>query len=107
MNFFLQDKWTIKNLTLNLGVRWQYVSPRAEKFNRQAGLDIDHPFNVTTTTGTGAYNGTVAAFNYVFTGKGTGSSYLEPAHKKNFEPRVGFAWTPRSNTVVRAGFGIH
>jgi hypothetical protein len=110
---YLQDDIKASsNLTLNLGVRWQYVSPRTEKYNRQATLDIDHPFQVSTTTATGAYNGTVEAFNYIFTGAGTGSDYLEPTHKKNFEPRVGFAWTPHSrwtrknSFVIRGGYGI-
>jgi hypothetical protein len=110
---YFQDDWKVKsNLTLNLGVRWQYVSPRAEKYNRQATLDIDHPFTTPVTTATGAPNGTVLAFNYIFTGKGTGSDYLEPTHKKNFEPRVGFAWTPKapwsrkSGFVIRGGYGI-
>jgi hypothetical protein len=110
---YVQDDWKVlSNLTLNIGVRWQYVSPRAEKYNRQATLDIDHPFQVSTTTASGAYNGTVEAFNYIFTGKGTGSDYLEPTHKKNFEPRFGFAWTPdtpwakRGNFVIRGGYGI-
>jgi hypothetical protein len=110
---YLQDDWKVlPNLTLNIGVRWQYLSPRGEKYNRQATLDVNDPFNVNLTTATGAPNGTAVAFNYLFTGKGTGSDYLEPTHKKNFEPRIGFAWTPetpwakRGNFVVRGGYGI-
>jgi len=110
--YFQDDMKLSSNLTLNIGVRWQYVSPRSEKYNRQASLDIEHPFQVQTTTATGAPNGTVAAFNYIFTGAGTGSQYLEPTHKKNFEPRFGFAWTPkvpwstRNGFVIRGGYGI-
>jgi len=110
---YFQDDWKVRsNVTLNLGVRWQYVSPRAEKYNRQASLDVDHPFTVNSTTAAGAYNGTVAAFNYLFTGAGTGSDYLEPTHKKNFEPRIGFAWMPHTRwskkrgLVIRGGYGI-
>jgi hypothetical protein len=110
---YFQDDWKVKsNFTLNLGVRWQYVSPRSEKYNRQAGLDIDHPFQVSTNNSAGAYNGTVEAFNYLFTGSGTGSIYLEPTHKRNFEPRIGFAWTPHTGWnshgrfVIRGGYGI-
>ncbi len=110
--YFQDDYKVSSNLTLNIGIRWQYVSPRSEKYNRQASLDIDHPFQVNTTTATGAFNGTVSAFNYVFTGTGTGSKYLEPPHEKNFEPRIGFAWTPdtpwthKNSFVIRGGYGI-
>jgi hypothetical protein len=110
---YVQDDWKVtSNLTLNMGLRWQYISPRAEKYNREATLDVNHPFTTNVTTASGAPNGTVVAFNYLFTGKGLGSDYLEPTHKKNFEPRFGFAWTPttpwskRGNFVVRGGYGI-
>jgi hypothetical protein len=110
---YVQDDMKVKpNFTLNLGVRWQYVSPRSEKYNRQATMDIDHPFQTAVTNASGAYNGTVEAFNYIFTGKGTGSDYLEPTHKKNFEPRIGFAWNPntpwskKGGFVIRGGYGI-
>ena len=110
---YFQDDWKAKsNLTLNMGLRWQYISPRAEKYNRQASLDVNDPFTVNLTTASGAPNGTTVGFNYLFTGKGLGSEYLEPTHKKNFEPRFGFAWTPdtpwskRGNFVVRGGYGI-
>jgi hypothetical protein len=105
---FFQDDFKVRpSLTLNLGVRWQYVSPRAEKYNRQASLDLKHPMLVQNANGSTSY-----AFNYVFSGDASGSRYLEPTHKLNFEPRFGFAWTPhvrwnkRNSFVVRGGYGI-
>lgn len=105
---FVQDDVKLTpNLTLNLGVRWQYNSPRAEKNNRQASIDLDHPVPLTNAAG----QVTAYTFNYVFTGF-SGSRYLEPAHRRNFEPRFGFAWTPnvllagRKRLVLRGGYGI-
>ena len=105
---FFQDDFRLKrNLTLNLGVRWQYNSPRAEKFHRQATVDLDHPVELQNARGElSAYT-----FNYVYTGFGR-SRYLEPVHKRTFEPRFGFAWQPgyewakRRGVVLRGGYGI-
>lgn len=106
--FFQDDFKVLPSLTLNMGVRWQYLSPRAEKYNRQASLDVNHPIPVPNASG----QTTSFAFNYVFSGAASGSRYLEPTHKLNFEPRFGFAWTPRTRWslrnrfVVRGGYGI-
>jgi hypothetical protein len=103
---YVQDDIKVRNnFTLNLGLRWQYNSPRSEKFNRQATLDIDHPVPFNNANGSlGGYT-----FNYLYAGYGGRSIYLEPPHKRDFEPRFGFAWSPRlwSRTmVVRGGYGI-
>lgn len=105
---YLQDDFkALSNLTLNMGVRWQYNSPRAEKYNRQASIDFANP--VPLNDAQGRLNG--YTLNYVYAGAG-GSRYLEPVHKKNIEPRFGFAWTPkvpwsqRNLFVVRGGYGI-
>ena len=105
---FVQDDFKVTSaLTLNLGLRWQYTSPRAEKDNRQASIDIDHPVALTDAQG----RNTGYTLNYQFAGAG-GSRYLEPVHKAGFEPRFGFAWSPRFGGsgaqvfVVRGGYGI-
>ncbi|MGH9719865.1 MAG: carboxypeptidase regulatory-like domain-containing protein [Bryobacteraceae bacterium] len=106
---YFQDDWRVRrNLTLNLGVRWQYNSPRSEKFNRQASADVFNPVEILRP------NGDLQAltFNYLFSGYGGRSIYLEPVHKRNFEPRFGFAWAPRlgflrdRKMVIRGGYGI-
>ena len=106
---FFQDDYKVRsNLTINLGVRYQYNSPRGEKFNRQATIDIDHPVDITNTTG----QVRTITFNYLYSGFGGRSIYLEPAHKMNFEPRFGFAWSPKPgllrarHVVVRGGYGV-
>jgi hypothetical protein len=91
---YVQDNWRIRtDLTLNLGLRWQYNSPWSEVFNRQANF--------------GAISGTE-----YFAGK-SGCAYsncnaLYNNYWKDWEPRIGFAWTPsfNKNTVVRGAYTI-
>ncbi|MBO0721157.1 MAG: TonB-dependent receptor [Blastocatellia bacterium] len=91
VGFFFQDDYKIRNnLTLNLGVRWEYTSPVVEVDDRQANFDI--------TTGKELFAGV----------DGNSRALYKPFHK-GFEPRIGFAWTParfENRFVVRAGYGI-
>jgi len=106
---YFQDDYRVRrDLTLNLGVRWQFNSPRIEKFNRQAAFDYDNPIPIENNAGEVSRY----AFNYLYSGIGGRSRYLEQPHYKNFEPRFGFAWQPpagflkRRSFVVRGGYGI-
>jgi outer membrane receptor protein involved in Fe transport len=82
-NFYAEDNWKIRpNLTLNLGVRYEYVqAPREVEERIRYGFDAD---------------------------------------KNNFQPRIGFAYSPRfeggwlgwltggpSNASIRGGYGIY
>jgi len=106
---YFQDDFKMRpSLILNLGIRWQYNSPRAEKWNRQASIDLDSRVDLRDAAGRKIGE----TLNYVYSGLNGASRYLEPAHRNNFEPRFGFAWTPRfhwnrrSAMVVRGGYGI-
>jgi hypothetical protein len=91
IGIFFQDDFKVKpNLTLNLGMRWEYTSPLVEKNDRQVNFDIV----------TGAQ---------LFAGKDGNSRALYEPYYKGFEPRVGFAWSPKflnGKGVLRAGYGI-
>lgn len=100
-------------LTLNVGLRYQYQSPRWEKFNRQGQLNMDrlelNPFVYLPGTSTPA-GYTAPVFEYAgFNGR---SRYVVPPQKTVFEPRFGFAWTPgfdwnsARKFVIRGGYGI-
>jgi hypothetical protein len=103
-DLFAQDEWKVRgNLTLNLGVRYEYVSPLTEINNRIANLDLSPgvltqtpPLGVTPIQPgeAGPYSGAVPA------------SLVRP-DRNNFAPRIGFAWKPFSKTVVRGGYGIN
>jgi len=94
-----QDEWKMRgNLTLNLGVRYEYVSPMTETNNRIVNLELSPgvltqtpPFSVTPVQ-----PGT----------SGLPDSLVRP-DRKGFAPRIGFAWKPLPNTVVRGGYGIN
>jgi hypothetical protein len=99
---YVQHDWRVRrNLTLNIGLRYQFQSPRWEKFNRQGSSNIDrlepNPF---------VNNLPAPVFEYA--GAGDRSRYITPAIKDVFEPRFGFAWTPfqNQNFVIRGGYGM-
>ncbi|MGA8149692.1 MAG: TonB-dependent receptor [Terriglobales bacterium] len=104
-DLYAQDEWKVRgNLTLNLGVRYEYVSPYSETDNRIVNLDLS-PGVLSLTGGTPA----VAVVLPGQTGPyhGTFPSTLVRPDRNNFAPRLGFAWKPFSKTVVRGGYGIN
>ncbi len=92
-DLFAQDDWRIlPKLSLNLGFRYEYNGPYTEAHNRIANLDVANGF-------TGA--------SVVLPGQsGFPSSLLHP-DRNDFAPRIGIAWRPLKNTVVRTGYGIN
>lgn len=99
MNYsgFVNDDFRARpNLTLTLGLRYEYYSPLAEKFGHLSNLDIAPDF-------TGASRVTPAVpglYSGLFP-----SSLIEP-DRNNFAPRLGLAWKPgrRAKLQVRAGY---
>jgi hypothetical protein len=99
---FIQDDWRINSkLTLNIGLRWEYESPMSERYNRQnAGFDLNatNPLQ-SQVTGLNLKGGLLF----------TDSSHRLPFAKdlNNWGPRVGAAYRPFKNTVIRGGFGTN
>ncbi|MGH9844953.1 MAG: TonB-dependent receptor domain-containing protein [Blastocatellia bacterium] len=91
-SLFAQDDWKLRpNLTLNLGLRWEYFAPLKEKFGNLGTLIL------------GAGQNALTGARFV-----TGEALHEP-DRNNFGPQTGFAWSParfRNKAVLRGGFGI-
>jgi hypothetical protein len=101
-NIYGQDDWKIlPNLTLNLGLRWEYASPYADLYNRISNFDPASQTVFTTTPGATAGNGiTPVSFGGTY-----GKTLVNPDYD-DFGPRVGFAYAVTSKTALRGGFGI-
>ncbi len=89
--FYFQDDWRVTNsLTLNLGLRWEYHTPLVEVANRQANF--------------GLFTGVQQ-----IAGQNGNSRALYNPYKKDFQPRIGFAYTPDilgKKMVVRGAYTI-
>lgn len=90
---FFQDDWKFRpNLTINLGLRWDYDAPPTDA-NGQLANVIPGPSPVA------GLEDAIATNPY----------QMYNADYDNFGPRIGFAWSPtrfRSKAVLRGGFGI-
>jgi trimeric autotransporter adhesin len=102
---YTQDEWRLRsNLTLNLGVRYEYVSPLTEINNLIANLDLS-PGVLNPALGTPAVVEVLPGQTGPFSGK-LPASLVRP-DRNDFAPRLGFAWKPLSKTVIRGGYGIN
>ncbi|HKD90834.1 MAG TPA: hypothetical protein VKB56_02990 [Terriglobales bacterium] len=91
-----EDKWRIRpNLTLNYGVKWEYLSPYKEINGLQLSPVWQDPNNPVATL---LNPNTTINFN----------NSLYHTDWNNFGPVVGVAWDPFKDgkTVVRAGYTI-
>jgi hypothetical protein len=108
MGAYFQNDWKVTStLTLNLGLRWQYQSPRWEKNNLQGQLNLSrlepNPFVL------GTDGQPLQAPVFEFAGVDGRSRFLVDQQWFDFEPRFGFAWAPQrfgGKMVVRGGYGI-
>ena len=112
---FVQNDWKIRpNLTLNLGLRYSLQLPRTEKYDHQGAFrpDLAQSYNLPTplTLTDGEVIKSVLVPPFAFAGKGGASRYLYPADYTDFEPRFGFAYSPRflhdRHITLRGGYGL-
>jgi hypothetical protein len=104
---YFQDEWKVNpNLTLNLGLRWEYYGVANEADNATTVFDLNQFHGV--CLGSGSTNGPFPT--PINTPACPRNPALYNSDYKNFDPRVSLAWAPASlngKTVIRAGFGIY
>jgi hypothetical protein len=90
-NFFIQDEWKVRrNITFNLGIRWEVNTPPSE-----AGGRVYVPDKI--------IDGSQGPVTFVHA-----DHWFNNFNYGAFAPRVGIAWSPGSSgkMVIRAGYGI-
>ena len=92
-SFFVQDDWkATDNLTVNLGLRYDFMTPAYEADNRMANFDP-------------AANGGAGALVFASDGSLEDRALVKP-DKNNFAPRVGAVYKLGDRTILRGGYGM-
>jgi hypothetical protein len=93
--FFAQDDFKVTpHITLNLGLRYQVQGGWYELHNRVGDFDPTIVNPLTNTPGAMWFSP-------------SGRSGIESTVSNIFLPRIGAAWSPKNNWVIRGGFGIY
>ncbi len=87
--FYFQDDFRVSSrLTLNLGLRWEFATPRWERDNVLSNFDPSTNTILMAKSG-GIYDRTLVNPDY-----------------KDWAPRIGLAYSLNPKTVIRSGYGI-
>jgi hypothetical protein len=114
---FFTDSWQVrKNLTLNVGLRWEKYGPGYEMHGMgtvakggQAGIFGISGRDFSALWNPGASGGSLTEVELVGKHSPNPDKPMYPADWNNFGPSVGFSWNVpwfARQTVVRSGYGI-
>ncbi len=97
-SLYAQDDWRVaSSFTLNFGLRYEFLAPFHEKYDRLSNLDVEQGFTGVSPV----FPGTSGPYTGAFP-----TGLIEP-DRNNLAPRLGLAWKPfaKHTTLVRAGYG--
>jgi hypothetical protein len=98
---YAQDDWRMNSrLTLNLGIRYDFETPRTERYNRMNYFDpeVRSPLADRVSQYPNLRGG------LVFVGEGDQNRWQFEPDRNNVSPRVGGAFELNDKTVLRAGY---
>ncbi|MBK5293230.1 MAG: hypothetical protein JJE04_16345, partial [Acidobacteriia bacterium] len=100
---FFQDDWKIRqNVTINVGLRWDYEAPITERYDRQVrGFAFGQTNPLQSQVQGLTLNG-----GFIYAGNSGADRLAFNRDLNNFQPRIGVAWHVRPKMVVRGGYGL-
>ena len=102
---FIDDNWQVSSrLTLQMGLRWEYLGPWHEKNNQEGSFDPVSGkigFHVVPT------NLPASLVPLIINQDNFFPSGILKKDLNNFGPRVGVVYSANDATVVRSGFGVY
>jgi hypothetical protein len=119
--YYFTDTWRMReNMTLDLGIRYEHIPPWRDQSGtlvntflpyRDTGMPVAdlsrHPVLVRIGEGDFYEDSPIRFAPNIQTARdGRMGERLVNDDKKNFAPRVGWAWTPSADWSVRAGAGV-
>ena len=116
--YFFQDTWRMRsNVTLDLGLRYEYTPPWLDVKGEMMNIWVPPGFGTSSQQGKPCfirvgsgdpYEGVATRFDpaiCVARDGRMGDRLIKP-DKTNFAPRIGVVWSPSPKMTVRTGYGI-
>jgi outer membrane receptor protein involved in Fe transport len=106
---FAQDDWKLTSrLTINAGLRWEYLGYAVDKFGRNGSFDTRlyqaPPANGSTTAG---FVQSSASLKSVPGIPKVAPTLVDHEPNKNLAPRLGLAYRVTNKLALRGGYGIY
>jgi hypothetical protein len=102
---FIQDDWKVtRKLTLNLGLRWDWLPAEVERNNKgNYAFDTASVNPYLTSVQISGHGTLTGGVTFVGVNGNPRGSYA--TENFNYQPRFGFAYALNNKTVLRGGFG--